>query len=113
MLYALQLLPAYLWENKFLSLAGFYFLVSAGLKSFTPVDICLPCLWKTVFGVSCPGCGLTSAFIQLVLLDPVGAWQANPLIFVVLPAALFFIIRDFVRFRAARLSSGVFYGHKK
>lgn len=99
MLHALQLLPAYLSENKLLSLAGLYFLVSAGLKSFTAIDICLPCLWKALFGVSCPGCGLTSAFIQLVRFSPVGAWQANPLIFVVLPAGLFFIVRDFLRFR--------------
>jgi len=94
-----QLLPVYFLENKFLSLAGLYFLVSAGLKSFTVVDICLPCLWKAIFGVSCPGCGLTSAFIQLVRLNPIGAWQANPLIFIVLPAGLYFITRDFLRFQ--------------
>jgi hypothetical protein len=36
------------------------------------------CYWRTVFGVDCPGCGLTRCFVSLAHADPAAAWRYNP-----------------------------------
>jgi hypothetical protein len=82
-----------------------YFVVSIGLKALFDVDILLPCLWKTLFHVECPGCGMTTALIQLVCLDFFAAYRSNPLVFIVIPSALGFALVDFVRFHRVRLWS--------
>jgi Protein of unknown function (DUF2752) len=43
------------------------------------------CFWKTVTGMNCPGCGLTTALIKLIKLDIYGAWKTNNLIFIIFP----------------------------
>src|SRR5688500_11578668 len=44
------------------------------------VGIPLPelCYWRRLFGVDCPGCGLTRCFISLAHLDAAQAWHFNP-----------------------------------
>jgi len=71
-----------------------YFGVSVLLNLLTSIDILIPCLWKTLFHVNCPGCGLTTSFMQLLTLDFPGAFDTNPLIFLVLPLGIFFLSRD-------------------
>jgi len=41
----------------------------------------IPCLWKTVFGVTCPGCGLTRAWAFLLRGRWREAGEMNRLIF--------------------------------
>jgi hypothetical protein len=89
---------AYLRSKALLSLVGAYFVFSILLHAATGIDICIPCIWSTVFGVHCPGCGLTTAMIHLVQLDPTGAWDKNPLVFFILPAGVYFVVKDFLRF---------------
>ena len=36
------------------------------------------CTWRRILGVSCPGCGLTRAFIALAHGDVWRAWRFNP-----------------------------------
>ncbi|MCK0204214.1 DUF2752 domain-containing protein [Ornithobacterium rhinotracheale] len=55
-------------------------------------------MWKTIFGVECPSCGMTHAFIHLLKLELIQALQANKLIIVVIPAALIYIIVDFKKY---------------
>tara|TARA_B100000678_G_C17978785_1_gene410151 strand:- start:199 stop:396 length:198 start_codon:yes stop_codon:yes gene_type:complete len=62
-------------------------------------------LWKSAFGFDCPGCGLTTAFMHLLQLDAHGAFEANYLIFIILPAGLFFIIKDYLRYRKKHVFS--------
>jgi hypothetical protein len=43
------------------------------------------CLWRALFGVPCPGCGMTRALLSLACGDLRAAWRFNPASFVVAP----------------------------
>ena len=49
------------------------------------------CIVKIVFGIPCPGCGLSRAFFSLLRFDFIGAFYYNPIIFII-PTILFFIV---------------------
>ena len=82
-----------------MTLAVVYFVFSSFLLMIGNIDICIPCLWKTIFGIDCPACGMTAAFIQLMQLKIQGASEANPMIFLVLPAGAFYFIKDVMDFK--------------
>jgi hypothetical protein len=84
--------------KKLLFFAGSYFFTSALAKAFTPADFCIPCLWNLLFGVRCPGCGLTTAFVALVRLDFLAAYESNALIFILLPLGWYLVAVDFSRY---------------
>lgn len=83
-------------ENKFISIAIIYFIFSVLMKILFKIDILIPCLWKTVFNIKCFGCGLTSAFIELIQFNFLNAYDANMLIFIVVPGILYFIISSVI-----------------
>jgi hypothetical protein len=37
------------------------------------------CYWRTMFGMDCPGCGLTRCFISAAHGDVAAAWHYNPM----------------------------------
>lgn len=83
-----------------MSLVGIYIILSSILKATTEIDICIPCIWKTVFGFHCPGCGLTTAFIELMKFNFKAAFESNWLIYPIIPTAIYFIVSDFRKYRA-------------
>lgn len=94
------LVTDYLLKNKIMTFLGFYFILLLILKSAFSIDIGLPCLWRSLFDVKCPGCGLTTAFVSLFNLDFEAAFESNWLIYLVIPAAAYFIIQDFIKHTA-------------
>jgi len=57
------------------------------------------CLFKNLFGISCPGCGLTRAFISILNLDFISAIKYNILsigLFVFLVVFVIFLIKDII-----------------
>ena len=94
----MEIISGYVRSNKLVSLVALYFGISIVLQMAFSVNIMIPCLWKTIFNIKCPGCGLTTALISLIRFDIAGAYSANPLIFVVLPSVIFYIIKDFRRY---------------
>ena len=80
-------------------LVGGYLLFSVLLFIWTGLDYRIPCLVSIATGYRCPGCGLTSAFGAIITADFVGAMGANPLIYILLPAGSYYLIRDLRRDR--------------
>lgn len=92
---------SYVKSRGLYSIVGAYFVLSAMLYAFVAIDVCIPCIWNTLFDIHCPTCGITTAFIHLLKLDPVGAWEANPMIYIVIPAVGFFVWKDLVKHNEA------------
>lgn len=94
-----SLIIKYIKANYVLFGISIYILFSALLNALTGIDICIPCIWKTLFKVSCPGCGLTTALMNLLELNIKQAFESNWLIFVVLPTGVYYLIRDFKKYK--------------
>jgi len=45
----------------------------------------IPCMFHLVTGWKCPGCGITTMVMALARFDIVGAFEANPFLFVSAP----------------------------
>ena len=88
----------YVKINPFISFFCFYILLSTVLKSIAGIDICIPCIWKSIFGVQCPGCGLTTAFISLIELDYRKAFESNWLIYIITPYGFYYLTQDYIKF---------------
>lgn len=55
-------------------------------------NVGIPCIFFEITGLYCPGCGITRAIISLIKLDFIQAFRYNPLIIVVFPFLLIYII---------------------
>lgn len=82
-----------------LAAVGVYIMFSAILKTVSGIDICIPCIWKSFFGINCPGCGLTTAFISLMELNFNHAFEANWLIFIIIPYGIYYLTQDYISFQ--------------
>lgn len=51
-----------------------------------------PCLFRTLTGLYCPGCGTRSALLQLVRGNLYAAWRLNPFTILALPALVLFTV---------------------
>lgn len=89
---------AYLRRNRVMTAAVVYFGGGLALMRLIGIDVLPPCLWKLMTHIDCPGCGLTTAMLHLLRLDPAAAYASNPLVFLVLPAVFAYLLRDFLRF---------------
>ena len=63
----------------------------------------LPCPVQHLFGISCPGCGMTRALWSLVTLDPGSAWHYHPAVFALIPATVLWIILRFKGMKKAAI----------
>jgi hypothetical protein len=99
MLVKAQLIILYLKTNQLTVVFLSYMVGATLLKSYTAIDITFPCLIQYVTGHECYGCGLTTATAYLLKLDIPAAFEANALVFVVLPALLLMLIRHWLNFQ--------------
>lgn len=58
----------------------------------------IPCIFKKLTGLYCPGCGITRMFLSLLRFDIYQAFRYNPLVFILLATYLFYIIIDLVKY---------------
>jgi hypothetical protein len=88
----------YISKNKILAIISLYFFSSTILKAVSNKDLCIPCIWKSIFGIQCPGCGLTTAFISLIKLNFKNAFETNWLIFIIVPFGIYYLTQDYLKF---------------
>ena len=89
----------YITANAILVCVGTYFFFSTTLYALKGIDLCIPCIWKILYGFHCPGCGLTRAFISLLELDFKKAFESNWLIFIIMPFGFFYFTQDYYKHR--------------
>lgn len=61
----------------------------------------MPCVWKTLFGIPCPGCGMVHAFLSLMRLDFAAAFSYHPMVFAMPLLVLFFLSEGPLFFKKA------------
>lgn len=66
----------------------------------------IDCIFRTFFGISCPGCGMTHAFIALLRLDLASAFRYHPMIFFV-PVIFLYLLTDGHVFKSKFANTGV------
>lgn len=60
----------------------------------------LDCIFKELFSISCPGCGLTRSFRSLFRFDIISSFKYNifgPILFVILVIGVIFLIKDIIK----------------
>lgn len=70
--------------------------------------LAIPCVFYTLTGLKCPGCGVTRMALCLLRFDFVGVWQQNPVILCLLPLGAAVAADVAVRY----VRSGVSLPHK-
>lgn len=93
-----HLVLMYINNRKVILVVFCYFVFSIVGYLIFSVDFLIPCLFKTFFHFDCWGCGLTTAFIHLLKLDFIEAYQSNPIIFVVVPSLVLLCYKDVIKF---------------
>lgn len=93
-----DVLQSYLFKSRWLfGLIGLYaialFLNAVGIHIWLP-----GCVISEMTGYQCLGCGLNRAAIALLEGEVAGAFELNPLIFVYLFVAVFWLISDYRKF---------------
>ena len=59
----------------------------------------LYCIFKKLFNIRCPGCGLTRSFNALLKLDIITSFKYNisgPILFIILLIGIIFLIKDII-----------------
>lgn len=92
-------IKGYIKENKYYFTVVLYFFISVFIKMLFGFDITIPCLIYTLTGIHCPGCGLTSAFIEVLRLNITEAFRINPIIFIAIPSIVISIVIDFSKYK--------------
>lgn len=82
------------FENILILLFGMLFVLIA-----ISGTIKLNCIFKKLFNISCPGCGLTRSFRALLRLDIISSFKYNifgPILFIIIIIGIIFLIKDII-----------------
>lgn len=63
-----------------------------------PMGIAIPCKFNLITGLSCPGCGITGACLNILKLDFVSAVKCNIGLFIELPFIAYIIIDSTIQY---------------
>ena len=88
-------------KRLFLEVGKLFILISAGFLYYIIIistGIKLPCLFNTVTGFLCPGCGVTRMAEALIKLDFKSAYGYNKVLFLSLPILFIFFVYEEFRF---------------
>ena len=79
-------------------------LILLGISSFILAAVTntikMDCIFKTLFNIRCPGCGLTRSIRALLKLDIISSFKYNifgPILFIVFIIFVILMIRDIIK----------------
>jgi len=85
--------------KRLLLLAGLILGIGLAYAVFVRLSgLSIPCPFHAVTGLFCPGCGVTRMCLALLRLDFAAAWQANPVLLLLLPVLAALLLRQAVRY---------------
>lgn len=85
--------------KRLLLLAGLILGLGLAYAVFVRLSgLSIPCPFHAVTGLLCPGCGVTRMCLALLRLDFAAAWQANPVLLLLLPVLAALLLRQAVRY---------------
>lgn len=85
--------------KRLLLLAGLILGIGLAYAVFVRLSgLSIPCPFHAVTGLLCPGCGVTRMCLALLRLDFAAAWQANPVLLLLLPVLTALLIRQAMRY---------------
>ena len=61
-------------------------------------NIGIPCIFRKITGLKCPGCGISRMLISLVTFDIIGAFWCNPFLFITGPFILAYLICSEIKY---------------
>ena len=92
-------------DGRELWTAGAFALAAGAVLPLLPGDAGLPCPLRTVTGVPCPLCGMTTSVEAAVHLHPAEAFAANPGGLLLVAAALVLLVVRPARLRVPALAA--------
>lgn len=85
--------------KRLLLLAGLILGIGLAYAVFVRLSgLSIPCPFHAVTGLLCPGCGVTRMCLALLRLDFAAAWEANPVLLLLLPVLTALLIRQAMRY---------------
>ena len=85
--------------KRLLLLAGLILGIGLAYAVFVRLSgLSIPCPFHAVTGLFCPGCGVTRMCLALLRLDFAAAWQANPVLLLLLPVLAALLLRQAARY---------------
>lgn len=98
-------MPKIRWKKQFTYVALLGVMGMIYLKVVIPVfHLSVPCIFREITHLNCPGCGITRACLALLDLDFYQAFRYNMLVFVLAP---FYLLYLFLESKGYRRSSSM------
>ncbi|BED92844.1 MAG: DUF2752 domain-containing protein [Candidatus Paraimprobicoccus trichonymphae] len=58
----------------------------------------IPCIFRKITGLKCPGCGITDFFLYLFNLDAVSAFKCNIAMIIIFPVLVYILIIQNIKY---------------
>lgn len=81
-------------KKAFLNLTLLFLICPAYCVFVYCTDLYIPCIFRLLTGLKCPGCGISHMLINLLHFNFKAAFKSNQLLFITFPIIISMIIRE-------------------